>query len=667
MSTDTILLTFPHQPRRARRRRAAGGPVLAGLALAAVGVYVHADTDWPSFGGAVGGGHYSPADQITPGNVEGLEKAWEWRSGDFRGFGTSEVEIVPGEPESTISSAWQMTPILVDGTLYGCTPFNRVFALDPATGTPKWIFDPGVATETEFLLNCRGVASWKSDAPTGKRCEHRILSGTMDARLIAVDANDGKPCEDFGDGGEIDLKKGLGEATASDYSIISPPAIAGDRVITGSMHMDRQHNDLPSGVVRAYDVRTGELVWYWDAVPPGTPPAFDDEGNPRYHRGTSNVWSIMSVDEQRGLVFLPTGNTSTDFFGGYREDIDHYSSSVVALDASTGEVVWHFQTVHHDVWDYDTPSQPTLFDLERDGKRIPALAQPTKMGHLFVLNRENGEPLFPVEERPVPQVGNVPEDYLAPTQPFPVVPAPLHPPGLTVDDAWGFTFWDRRACEKKIAGLLNEGIFTPPSIQGSVFYPSDYGGNNWGSPAIDPERGVIVLANLFMPAALKLVPREACNAKDDPVVWPQRDTPYCIRVEPLLSPLGAPCVEPPWSTLVALDYATGEKRWEVPLGTVGGMAPWPFSRIKGGPIAGGPSVTAGGLVFVAASSDEHLRAYDTTTGEELWKAKLPTGGHAVPMSYEIDGRQYVVIAAGGHYGMPHEAPGDWLIAFALPE
>lgn len=626
--------------------------------------------DWPAFGATIGGGHYSPATQITRDNVNHLVKAWEYRSGDLREAGTSAIELVPGDLRPTLPSSWQLTPILVDDTLYGCSSFNRVFALDPQTGKEKWSYDPQVDDSKEFIMNCRGVSSWKAAEPSGARCEHRIVAGTMDGRLLVLDGADGKPCEDFGNRGIVDLTEGLGEFVEHEHALTSPPAIVGDRIVVGGFIIDRNHNHMPSGVVRAYDVRSGALIWYWDPIPPAETHEFGPDGKPLYRRGTTNVWSIISADVERDLVFLPTGNTSTDFYGGLREDgIDRYSASVVALRASTGEVVWHFQMVHHDVWDYDATGQPTLFDLKRDGKTIPALVQTTKMGHLFILNRETGEPLFPVEERPVPQAGAVPGERLSPTQPFPLKPEPLVPGGLTADDAWGFVFWERNACRRKIEGLLNHGIFTPPSTQGSVFFPADYGGNNWGTPAIDPERGLIILNTLLMPASVTLVPRDSCDPSKDPFLAPQGGTPYCVRIEPLLSPAGAPCIAPPWGKLTAIDFHTGEKRWEVPLGNLEELAPWPLSRTQGSPNIGGPSVTASGLTFIAATTDRYIRAFDSETGEELWKAKLPTGGHAVPTIYRAaaNHKQYVVIAAGGHYTIPQSPPGDWLIAFALPD
>jgi quinoprotein glucose dehydrogenase len=328
--------------------------------------------------------------------------------------------------------------------------------------------------------------------------------------------------------------------------------------------------------------------------------------------------------------------------------------------------------VHHDIWDYDTPAQPTLFEFERNGDRIPALAQATKMGHLYLLNRETGEPLFPVEERPVPQDYAVEGEYLAATQPFPTRPPPLHPQKMMPEDAWGLTFWDRGACRKQIESLRNEGIYTPPSLQGSLFYPSDFGGNNWDTPAIDPVRNIAVLNSRFVPAVLKLVPRKECDANEAAAGSPQMGTPYCLDLQPLVSPWGLPCNKPPWGTLVAVDLDEGAIKWEVPLGTFEEIAPWPFSLLDGPPGIGGPAVTGGGLIFIAGTTDQYLRAIDIDSGEELWKAKLPTGGHANPMSFvnAADGRQYVVIAVGGHFGMARafgQEPGDYLIAFALPD
>jgi quinoprotein glucose dehydrogenase len=625
--------------------------------------------DWTSYGGSAGGGHYSAATQITADNVEQLEKVWEYRSGDVRMPGDGTVVYPNGAEFPAMGSGWQLTPLLVNDTLYGCSAFNRMFALDPRTGEELWSVDPQVDISQEVMVNCRGVSSWQGEANSEGICAHRIFMGTMDGRLLAVDGATGQACKDFGVNGTVDLKAGLGEHLEYEYSAHSPGAILGDKLIMGAMVLDRVHNDMPSGVVRAFDVRSGKKLWHWDPIPPGQTPELDANGEPVYQRGTSNVWSIISVDTERNLVFLPTGNTSTDFYGGLRDNLDYYSSSVVALNGNTGRLVWHFQMVHHDIWDYDTPAQPTLFEFQRDGQSIPALAQPTKMGHLFLLNRETGEPLFPVEERPVPQSGGVAGEYLSPTQPFPTRPPPLHPARLGPEDAWGFTFWDKSACRDKIASLHNEGIFTPPSTRGSLFYPSDFGGNNWGTPALDPQRNIAVLNSRFIPAILKLTPREECGQASERS--PQMGTPYCMEFAPVVSPLGVPCNAPPWGTLVAVDLDRGEILWETALGTLEHIAPWPVSLMKGPPNVGGPAVTASGLTFIAGSTDQYLRAFATETGEELWKAALPTGGHATPMSYRSgkDQKQYVVITAGGHFGMAAygQMPSDHIIAFALPD
>jgi len=622
--------------------------------------YASAIADWPNYASAPGGGHYSKANQITPENVQALEKAWEYRSGDFR-----EGPAV-GAKQGLPSSSWQVTPLMIDDTLYACTSFNRMIALDPETGQEKWSYDPKVDISKELLVNCRGVSSWQAKQKTGAVCEHRIIMGTMDGRMIVVDAKDGKPCQDFGTNGQVDLKEGLGEISQNEYSVSSPPAIIGNKIVTGAFVLDRIHNHMPSGVVRAYDVITGELLWYWDPVPPGQEPTFDAQGKPLFKRGTSNVWSIISVDEERDLVFLPTGNTSIDFFGGLRDNLDYYSSSVVALNGSTGKLVWHYQMVHHDIWDFDTPAQPTLFDFERDGKIIPALAQPTKMGLLFLLNRETGEPLFPVEERPVPQNWAVEGEYLSPTQPFPTVPAPLHPLKLDPENVFGFTFWDKGACRDQISALRNDGIYTPPSLEGTVFYPSDYGGNNWDTPAIDPERKLIILNTRLVATVIKLIPRDEC--KNNPTASPQFETPYCVTVSPLLSPLGAPCGPRPWGKLSAINYNTGELVWERPFGTLEELAPWPISMMQGPPNIGGAALTASGLTFIASTTDFYFRAFNTENGEELWKAKLPTGGHASAMTYSSkkSQKQYVIIAAAGYFSMD-EPVGDHLIAYALPD
>lgn len=626
--------------------------------------------DWPVYGGDPGGLRFSPLTQINPDNVSHLEVAWTYRSGDFS----------PGTDNVTRTSL-QVTPIMVQDTLYFCTPFNRVIALDAESGEERWVFDPELELKRlhgAYPLTCRGVSHWQDDSTAGT-CARRIFTATHDSELIALDANTGEPCPDFGTTGRVDLRSGIGEAPDWEYYTTSPPLVIHDLVVVGALVADNVRADAPGGVVRAFDARTGALRWAWDPTPPGRPPPA--AGQPRYHRGTPNVWAVMSADPERDLVFVPTGNAPPDYFGGVRDGLDHYSSSVVALHASgeeAGTVAWSFQTVHHDVWDYDVGAQPTLFEFpDEDGTR-PAVAVSTKMGHVFLLDRISGEPIFPVEERAVPQGGAIGE-RLAPTQPFPSRPPSLYPPQLTADDAFGLTFWDRGRCRRQIEQLRADGLFTPPTRQGSVHFPGALGGINWGGAAIDPERGIYVVNQSRVPTAVHLLTREEYEAlpEDEREVkpgglpgttslyGPQTGTPFAVKRQLLLSPFGMPCSKPPWGTLTAVDVASGSVLWEVPLGSSRGQAPWPLWFTIGVPNLGGPVITASGLVFIAATPDEYMRAFSLQSGEELWRTQLPFAGHATPLTYRLrrDGRQFVVIAAGGH---AISEPGDAIVAFALP-
>jgi len=608
---------------------------------------------WPAYGATPGGTHFSRANQITPANVGSLEIAWHHRSVDFRESG-------PGKPFPLSQSSMQVTPILIDDRLYYCTPFNRVIALNAETGEEIWSYDPGVKMDEHPVVpNCRGVSSWRSGRPGF--CEHRILAGTLDARLIALDAQTGRPCPDFGESGQVDASAGVSAHRPYEYGITSPPAILGDRLITGAMVLDNQRTDSPGGIVRAYNVRTGAMEWAFNAVPPGAPKRNADG---TWRSGTSNVWSIISVDEERNLVFLPTGNTTPDYYGGRRDGLDYYSSSVVALHGDSGEVAWHFQMVHHDLWDYDTPAQPTLVDLTVNGEQVPAVVQVTKMGLTFALHRETGAPLWPVEERPAPADGAAPGEHLSPTQPFPTHFPPLLKGSFNRDMAWGLTFVDRGQCEQIIAGLRNDGLYTPPSLEGSINFPGNAGGNNWGSPAIDPDRQVMVVFTTRVPGFTRLLPRADCEGN----LQPQTGTPYCVEAGFVTSPLGLPCSPPPWGTLDAIDLAKGKLLWSVPMGTTRNLAPFPFWWIRGLPGLAAPMVTTTGLVFSGISNEHVLRAFDINSGEELWRGDLPTAANALPMTYQLrpGGKQYVVIAAGGHWsgGSP---PGDHIIAFALPD
>jgi quinoprotein glucose dehydrogenase len=624
-------------------------------------------TQWVAYGGDRGGQRHATLSGITAANVGSLGLAWTYRHGD----------VSDGRGPVRSTSAFENTPILVDGTLYFCTPFNRVIALDPATGSERWTFDPQIDLTARYAnqLVCRGVAHWRDTAaPEGAPCETTIFTATNDARLIALDAATGSRCSRFGSQGEVDLNPAAGEqAWRGEYQVTSPPAVVGDRIVVGSAISDNHRTDAPSGVVRAFDARTGELGWAWDLAPPGFDHATGLVSDDGHALGTPNVWAPMAVDESRGLVFVPTGNPSPDYYRGGRESMDYYGSSVVALAGATGERVWSFQTVHHDRWDFDVPAQPTLTTIELEGRRRDALVQATKMGLLFVLDRETGEPLHPVEERPVPTRGAAPGENLSPTQPFPAIPI-LTQHRLTPEDAWGLTPWDRGRCREEIESLRFDGMYTPPTLEGSIMYPGNAGGSNWGGTAVDPERQLAFVRSTNLAWVVELIPRAEFERERDAnghEYGPQLGTPYGMSRRMLVSPLDLPCVPPPWGTLAAVDLRTGAIRWQVPHGTVRDLAPIPLPIRFGVPGTGGPISTSSGLVFIAAALDDYLRAFDAETGEELWKGRLPAGGQATPMSYRVsfeDGssRQYVLIAAGGH-GRAPVRQGDHLVAFALDE
>lgn len=624
--------------------------------------------DWPTYGNDQGGSRYSPLNQVTRENVRRLTVAWTYHTGD----------VSDGSKLPKWKSRFETTPILVDGTLYLDSAFNRVIALDPETGIARWTFDPHI----DLSLNpgdpaVRGVSTWLDPhASAHQPCRHRIYVATLDDRLIALDGKTGATCADFGVAGQVDLFRDVaGQGSRDSMSVTSPPTVIDDLIIVGSAINDNQRTDTKRGVVRAFDARTGAVRWAFDPIPTdlSDPGASEWQNGSASRTGGGGAWSVISADPERDLVFLPTESASPDFYGGERKGMDEYADSVVALRASTGKVVWHFQDVHHDLWDYDVPAMPTLVNIRRNGQDVPAVVVSTKMGHLFILNRETGQPLFPVEERPVPQ-SDVPGEQTWPTQPFPVLPAPLVPEKLSPDDAWGLTPFDRNACRDELAALRYEGIFTPPSFRGTLIFPSDVGGSNWSGAAYDPNRGLLVVPTNRLTQAVWLFPRSQMSAEraahPDSEISPMLGTPYGMRRELVLSPLGLPCNPPPWGTLAAIDLATGRKSWEVPLGTVEGKAPGPVAGLLGTigvPNLGGALVTGGGLVFISAALDDYLRAFDIETGKELWQAKLPFGGQAMPMTYRLseNGKQFVVIAAGGDslLGVPL---GDAVVAFSLP-
>ena len=604
------------------------------------------ESDWPVYGNDAGGGKYSPLADINKDNVKQLQLAWTFHVGDMydpKGHGGKK-------------SAFESTPLFIDGTLYVTTAFGRVIALDPDTGTQKWAFDPQSDVQAGFgdFVN-RGAAAWV-DAKTGRG---RIYVATIDARLFSIDAETGKAIDGFGKGGTVDLRKGLRNKPhwKSEYEETSPPAVIGDLVIVGSGIADNNWVDAASGEVRAFDARTGALRWTWDPIP-------------GQKTGAANTWSIIATDPERNLVFLPTGSASPDYFGGERPGDDLYADSLVALHADTGKMAWHFQTVHHDLWDYDVASQPTLFTMRRGGKEIAGIAVGSKTGNLFLLNRETGEPLFGVEERPAPK-SDVPGEKAAERQPFPVRPLPVTPQKLTAENVWGATPEDRKWCEDLVAGKRAEGIFTPPSVQGSIIFPGNIGGMAWGGTAYDPKRGLLVLPTNRLAAIVYLIPREKFDEEEDKVAGfeyaRQRGTPYGMRRKFIFSPKAMPCNAPPWGTLLAIDVNTGEAKWEVPLGMLPWLGKTPGADRWGSPSLGGPIVTAGGLAFIGATFDGNLRAFDVDNGAELWKAKLPAGARATPMTYRTaKGKQYVVIAAGG-FDLPLGVQADALVAYALPD
>ena len=625
-----------------------------------------ADAGWTHYGGTPGGTRWSAAKQIDRSNVDELTVAWRYSTRELRRRGADLIA----------NSSTQTTPIVAEGALVFCTPFNRLVALDPATGRERWVHDPKVALNhaLPYHYNCRGVSAWRDpQAPPGSACATRVFMGTNDSRLIAVDARTGRACNGFGQNGQVRVQRDWPDKFHGESKITSAPVVAAGVVAVGSFVMDNIRTDAPPGTVFAFDARTGEPRWKFDPIPrDATDPAFGTwfDGS-ALRTGAANVWSTMVADEKRGIIYAPVGSAAPDFYGGMRKGDNLYSSSLVALNATTGKPIWHFQTVHHDIWDYDVSAPPLLAELPRNGRRVPAVVQNTKQGFVFVFDRVDGKPLFPIEERPVPQ-GALPGEWLAPTQPFPVKPAPLVPTAITPDDAWGFTPWDRHKCRELIKTFRSEGIYTPPSEgPGTLLTPGSAGGANWGGAAFDAQRNLMIVNVNRVAQVVQMIPRadipgvegiSLANGKD---VAAATGTPYGTRRDWLLSPLGAPCTAPPWSELVAVDLVSGDVRWRVPLGSIEKQLPIRFEWNLGTPSLGGPIVTAGGLVFVAGTMDGYLRAFDVATGEMLWRHEMPAGTQATPMTYEVNGRQYVVLVTGHHLWFDSPA-GDEVIAFALP-
>ena len=630
---------------------------------------VNTQTDWPSYGNTVKGTRYSPLDQINVTNASDLELAWTYRTG--------------------AGGAFKATPLMVGNLLYVCTGGNRVVAVDAENGALVWQFDPLIDPEhlaqaRYFTTGCRGVSYYAAPEDYVGECPERILTNTTDARLIAIDAVSGERCSFFGDQGEVNLTIGMGNDPRIANFQTSPPGIVSGNVVVGGWVIDNRSVGPPSGVVRAFNAITGEFAWAWDMGRPGN--TSEPLRGEVYTRGTPNVWSLFSVDEELGLIYAPTGNETPDYFGGYRMDVsDEYASSIVAIEGATGNVRWSYQTVHHDIWDYDVPSQPTLIDLpNKHGEKVKAVLQPTKRGEVFVLNRETGEPLFDIQELPVPQTGGVPEDYVASTQPF-TTDLPVWRMQLDETKMWGLTPLDQLWCRIEYRKMRYEGHFTVPGIGTILQNPGATGGFNWGSVSVDEVNNLMVVNPLYMANQLTLIPRDQLP---EGMVGSQLGTPYSHNTQRFMSPLHVPCMQPPYGTLGVVDLETKELLWQKPIGTAEHTGPTFFGTLNiptrlpltvGTPQTGGTVTTAGGIIFSAGAFDNTVRATNLMNGEELWNHAIPFTAQGTPMTYlSPQGNQTLIVVVpvfnstrgSGYEPLPAEEEdplGGYILAFRLPE
>ena len=639
-----------------------------------------APTDWLAWGGDQGGQRHAPAGQITPANVSGLQVAWTYATG------------AAPRPGGAPALAFEVTPLKIGNRLYGCTPHNILFALDAVTGREIWRHDPHTNDQGLAFANCRGVAYADLSqrgiaAPAaagghdGAACTRRLYTGTIDARLLAVDADTGETCTGFGTNGAVDMRANLAPHERSYYYYTSAPTVSGNVVMIGSYGLDGQRLVQPSGVVRAYDLVTGAQTWAFDPADPGHKIPFSKDK--LYEAGTPNSWSVSSTDEKLGLIYVPFGVATPDYYGGQRpQHAETFGNAIVALDNRTGDVRWSFQVVHHDIWDYDIAAQPVLTDFPVDGRMVPALITVSKTGEVFVLDRATGKPLMPIEERRVP-VSDAPGEHSSPTQPFSPDMPNFAGGLLTEAQMWGLTPFDQLWCRVKFHKLRYEGRFTPPSLQGSLQYPGFAGGVNWGSISIDPERQLAIVNSNRLPTMSRLITPEEVAARGMKPAGagvhispeavragvPQQGAHFGVLNGTFLSPLTIPCLQPPMGQISAIDLRTHRIAWQRPLGTADRMGPMGIATHLplpfGLPTVGGSITTSGGLTFIASTPDHRIHAIETATGKLLWQADLPANGNATPMSYiGADGRQYVVIAAGGSAALASNEK-NVLVAFAV--